>query len=140
MRNASRLLILMLFIGSLVLGSQGVFAADKQLLAKIIPFAVTPGESIVGIEYTVTNGKITHATRPRGWSCRATGNARDKQVYFDCSSSHRTYGLTNTAKLPILSIEDTSGSCRIEALVKFENGSGQRDSKKLTDSELSITR
>lgn len=140
MRNASRLLLLMLFIASIVFGTQGAFAGDKQLLVKVIPFSVTPGESIVGIEYTVTNGKITHVTRPRGWSCRTINNARDKQVYFDCSSTHRTYGLTNAARLPILSLEETSGNCRIEALVKFENNSGQRDSKKLFDSDFSITR
>jgi len=140
MHNATRILLTILVFVSFLMGSQRVFAADKQLLVKITPFAVTPGESIVGVEFTVTGGKITHATRPRGWSCRTTSNERDKQIYFDCSSTHSTYGLTNAAKLPVMSIEDTSGSCRIEAQVKFESGSGQRDSKKLTESELSITR
>jgi len=148
MRQANSLLfVIVIFVISLF-GYQAGNAADhsaryKQLLVKIPAFAMNPGEKIVGVEVSLTGGRVTQAFFPKGWVCNLMNSGRGTQLYY-CSSPHLTYAITNSAKLPTLSIDDMSSvggmTFGVEAQIELEKVDGQRYTKQLRESDLSISR
>jgi len=98
-------------------------ARYKQILLKIPAFTINPGETIVGVEITLVGGRITQFFPLRGWRCNIINNLRANQLYY-CSSSHSAYAITNSAKLPTLSIDDMSSAggmtFGIEAHIELE--------------------
>ncbi len=132
----------------LLCGHQAGNAADhsgryKQLLVKIPAFTMNPGEKIVGVEVSLTGGRVTHAFFPRGWVCNLMNSGKGSQLYY-CSSPHSSYAITNSAKLPTISIDDMSGTAGmtfgVEAQIELERADGQRFTKQLRESDLSISR
>jgi len=149
MRKANSAFFAVIIFLSFLMAVQGGLAAEnpvqnKQILVKIPAFPTSPGEKIVGVEFTLTGGRVTHAFRPKGWKCTQTNIPRGNQVYYDCRSTHSSFALTNSAKLPILSIDDLSRAggmtFSIEGVIKLENDGGRTDSKQLKESDFSIIR
>jgi hypothetical protein len=144
MRNCVRVLF-MLIVFVFSWGSLYGFASEnpKQLLVQIPAFSMNPGDKIVGVKITLTGGRVTHAFFPRGWSCRLNNNPGRDQLYY-CSCPHSSYAITNSAKLPVLSIDDISGVggrvFNIEATIEMEDGDGRGFTKQMQETDLSISK
>jgi hypothetical protein len=145
MRNCSRILLVIFVFVFYSWGNQYVFASEnpKQILVQIPAFTMNPGEKIVGVKIMLIGGRVTQALFPRGWSCQLNNNPGRNQLYY-CSCPHSSYAITNSAKLPELSIDDLSGAggqiFSIEASIELERGDGQRYTKQIQQSDLSISR
>jgi hypothetical protein len=145
MRTFNRVISVIIVFASFSWGNQYGFAAEnpKQILVQIPAFTMNPGEKIVGVKIALTGGRVTQAMFPRGWSCRLNTNPGWDQLYY-CSCPHSSYAITNSAKLPVLSIDDMSGISgkvfSIEASIEMEDGNGQRYTKQMQESDFSISK
>ncbi len=148
MRQANSFLFIIIVLVISLCGYQAGNAAEhsvryKQFLVKIPAFTMNPGEKIVGVEISLTGGRVTQAFFPKGWVCNLMNSGRGNQLY-SCSSPHSTYAITNSAKLPTLSIDDLSSAggmtFGVEAQIELEKIDGQRYTKQLRESDLSISR
>ncbi len=146
MINANRSLWVMLVFAALLLIIQEGSAEEntaqyKKLLIKVPPFSMNAGDKIVGVKVTITNGRVTVTTSPRGWNCQLTGIAGQKQTFY-CFSPNSRDALTMSSRLPEISIFDMSSvsgsSLDVEATVEMEDGNGKPYSKQFQESDLSI--
>ena len=113
---------------------------QKNLLLKFHSFAMNPGDKVVGLTVTVSRGEIVNVMMPRGWSRKFSG-APNRKHSVHCFSTHSTFGIAASGRMPVMSIIDTSstsGLPAIEASVDIEGSDSKVYSKQLRESELDI--
>ena len=146
MRSTGRLVLSIVVTIFAFIGIQGQSWAEnpgqqKTVLLRFHSFPMNPGEKVVGIVVTVSQGEIVHVMRPYGWSCQNTQMQNRKQT-MDCFSTHSSYGINASGMMPVLSITDNSNSSSnnmsIEASIQIEREDGKMYTRQMKDSELSI--
>jgi hypothetical protein len=96
-------------------------------------FALSPGERIMGVKLTASEGRIFAGCRPNRWTCDESGNS------VHCYSLHPTYATAISGMLPEFIVRSSeSGEPSFEASVEFIDNDGKEYSREIRAGDLIV--